>query len=132
MKPPFLDTNILIYAFTDDPRAAKAQECMTKPFILSTQALNEFSNVALRKLGMTVADVRRALSDICLLAEDVLPMDRNLQSLALDIVERHRLSFYDGLMLAAACQAGCDIFLSEDMEHGLTIGRGPQVVNPFV
>lgn len=102
MKPPFLDTNILIYAFTDDPRAAKARECMTKPFILSTEALNEFSNVALGKLGMTVADVRRALSDICLLAEDVLPLDRNLQSLALDIVERHRPSFYDGLMLAAA------------------------------
>lgn len=132
MKPPFLDTNILIYAFTDDPRSAKAQECLEKPFILSTQALNEFSNVALRKLGMTVADVRRALSDICLLAEDVLPLDRDLQSLALDIVERHRLSFYDGLMLAAACQAGCDIFLSEDMQHGLKIDRGPQVVNPFV
>ena len=132
MTPPLLDTNVLIYAFSDDPRSLKAQECLAKPFILSTQALNEFSNVALRKLGMTVAGVRDALSDICLLAEDVLPLDRDTHGLALDIVERYRLSFYDSLMLAAACRAGCDVFLTEDMKHGLTIDFGPQVVNPFV
>ena len=53
-------------------------------------------------------------------------------NIGFDIVERHRLSFYDSLMLAAACRAGCDILLTEDMQHGLTIDRGPQVVNPFV
>ena len=131
MTPPLLDTNVLIYAFTDDPRSLRAQECLAKPFILSTQALNEFSNVALRKLGMTVADVRSAITDICLLAEDVLSLDSDTHGLALDIVERYRLSFYDSLMLAAACRAGCDVFLSEDMRSGLRLEDGPLVVNPF-
>lgn len=131
MKPPLLDTNILIYAFADDPRAVKAQECLAKPFILSTQALNEFSNVALRKLGMTVAEVRSAIRDICLLADEVLSLDPGTHGLTLDIVERYRLSFYDSLMLAAACRAGCDVFLSEDMRVGLRVEGGPLVVNPF-
>lgn len=132
MTPPLVDTNVLIYAFSDDPRSLLAQECLAKPFILSTQALNEFSNVGLRKLGMTVAEVRSAIRDICLLAEEVLSLDPDTHGLALDIVERYRLSFYDSLMLAAACRAGCDILLTEDMQHGLTIDHGPQVVNPFV
>ena len=131
MTPPLLDTNVLIYAFTDDPRSSRAQECLAKPFILSTQALNEFSNVALRKLGMTVAEVRSAITDICLLAEDVLSLDRDTHGLALEIVERYRLSFYDSLMLAAACRAGCEVFLSEDMRSGLRPEDGPLVVNPF-
>ncbi|SSC64299.1 PIN domain-containing protein [Ciceribacter selenitireducens] len=132
MTPPLVDTNVLIYAFIDDPRSLLAQECLAKPFILSTQALNEFSNVALRKLGMTAAEVRSAIRDICLLAEEVLSLDPDTHGLALDLVERYRLSFYDSLMLAAACRAGCDILLTEDMQHGLTIDHGPQVVNPFV
>lgn len=131
MTPPLVDTNVLIYAFSDDPRSLLAQECLAKPFILSTQALNEFSNVALRKLGMTVAEVRSAIRDICLLAEEVLSLDPDTHGRALDIVERHRLSFYDSLMLAAACRAGCDVFLSEDMRAGLRVEGGPLVVNPF-
>ena len=88
--------------------------------------------MALRKLGTTVAGARGALSDICVLAEDVLPLDHDTHVLAWDIVERYRLSFYDSLMLAAACRAGCDILLTEDMQPGLTIDSGPQVVNPFI
>lgn len=131
MTPPLLDTNVLIYAFTDDPRSSKAQEVLAKPFILSTQALNEFSNVALRKLGMTAADVRSALTDLCFLSEDVLPLDRDTHGIALDIVERYHLSFYDSLMLAAGCRAGCEVFLTEDMQSGLQLEGGPLVVNPF-
>ncbi len=132
MKSPLLDTNVLVYAFSDDPKAGCAQECLARPFTLSVQALNEFSNVALRKLGMTVSDVRGAIADICLLAEDILPIDCETHALALDIAERYRLSFSDSLMLSAACLAGCPSCLSEDMQHGLMIERGTTVVNPFI
>lgn len=77
---------------------------------------------------MTAADVRSALTDLCLLAEDVIPLDRDTHGIALDIVERYHLSFYDSLMLAA----GCEVLLTEDMQPGLTIDSGPQVVNPFI
>jgi predicted nucleic acid-binding protein len=55
---PLLDTNILVYAFTDDPRSARAQALLSEPFILSVQALNEFANVARRKLCMDWAEIQ--------------------------------------------------------------------------
>ena len=49
----FLDSNILVYAFTTDPRAAAAQVLLERGGIVSVQGLNEFTNVARRKLDMT-------------------------------------------------------------------------------
>ena len=45
----FLDTNILIYAFSPDPRSAAAEKLLTGRRLTSVQALNEFANVAGRK-----------------------------------------------------------------------------------
>ena len=76
MTAPLLDTNILVYAFTNDRRAAKAQELLAVPFILSVQALNEFANVAPRKLSMSGAEVRGAIEDLSGLAVAIQPIDR--------------------------------------------------------
>ena len=100
--------------------------------MLSTQALNEFTNVALRKLGMAPPEVRIAIADICLLDGDIFPLYRRTHEMALDIAERYHLSFYDSLMLSAACLAGCPSCLSEDMQHGLLIEGGTTVANPFI
>jgi predicted nucleic acid-binding protein len=50
--------------------------------------------------------------------------------LAVDLTERYRLSFYDGVIVAAAVLAKCDILLSEDMQDGRQI-EGLVVRNPF-
>jgi predicted nucleic acid-binding protein len=60
----FLDSNILVYAFTTDPRAVRAQALLEGGCIIGVQGLNEFTNVAKRKLRMTWAEVRDALSAI--------------------------------------------------------------------
>ena len=60
MAGEFLDTNVLIYAFTDDPRNQKAQELLGKGCVIGVQVLNEFTNVARRKLGMTWEELREA------------------------------------------------------------------------
>ncbi|WP_222857244.1 PIN domain-containing protein [Rhizobium herbae] len=73
---PLLDTNVLIYAFTDDPRAARAWQLLSEPFILSVQALNEFANVARRKLGMNWTEIQGAIGDISTLATAIMPLDR--------------------------------------------------------
>jgi predicted nucleic acid-binding protein len=46
----FLDSNVLVYAFTTDPRAARAQGLLARGCTISVQGLNEFTNVARRKL----------------------------------------------------------------------------------
>ncbi|MBW9063934.1 PIN domain-containing protein [Rhizobium herbae] len=76
MNVPLLDTNVLIYAFTDDPRAARAWQLLSEPFILSVQALNEFANVARRKLGMNWTEIQGAIGDISTLATAIMPLDR--------------------------------------------------------
>ena len=131
MMAPLLDTNILVYAFTNDDRAAKAQELLSEPFILSVQALNEFANVASRKLGMSWTEVRTAVEDIGGLAISVQPIDRECNLRALDLAGRFNIAFYDALMIAAALVAGSKQVFSEDMQHGLVIDGRTTILNPF-
>lgn len=131
MTAPLLDTNILVYAFTNDRRAAKAQELLAEPFILSVQALNEFANVAPRKLSMSGAEVRSAIEDLSGLAVAIQPIDRECNLQALDLVERFNFSFYDALMIAAALLAGSKQVFSEDMQDGLVIEGRMTILNPF-
>ena len=51
MSGDFLDSNVLVYAFTDDPRAAAAQALLERGCAIGVQGLNEFANIARRKLG---------------------------------------------------------------------------------
>ena len=45
----FLDSNVLVYAFTTDPRAARAQGLLARGCTISVQGLNEFTNVGVRR-----------------------------------------------------------------------------------
>ncbi len=129
--PPLLDTNVLIYAFSDDRRGERARQLLTEPFVVSVQALNEFANVVRRKRGYSWAETRGALSDVVTMAQGVLALDHKAHLRGLDIAERFGLSTYDALMLAVADLAGCTICLSEDMQDGLLIDGNLAVRNPF-
>ena len=48
------------------------------------------------------------------------------------MAERFRLSVYDGLIVAAALETGCDVLYSEDMHHGLVVDRRLRIENPFL
>ena len=49
--PPFLDTNVLLYAsLQPDPRSEAARALLARRGTISVQVLNEFANVASRKL----------------------------------------------------------------------------------
>ena len=126
----FLDTNVLVYAFTADPRAAAAQALLGRGCVISVQALNEFTNVARRKLGMSWREVREALDAIRTLCRTILPVDLEIHAHALRIAERHGYAIFDALMVAAALRAGCTVLYSEDMQHGMTLG-GLRIVDPF-
>jgi predicted nucleic acid-binding protein len=131
MPGEFLDTNILIYAFTTDQRAAVAQALLGRGCLTSVQALNEFTNVARRKLGMTWAELRDALAAIRTVCRAVLPVDVETHADALGIAERHGCTIFDALMIAAALRADCAVLYSEDMQDGMVIGARLRIVNPF-
>ncbi len=131
MPAEFLDSNVLIYAFTNDPRAARAQELLAGDCITSVQGLNEFANIGRRKLGMDWIELKLALASLRAVLRDVVPVDLPAHDTALAIAERHRLGIYDSLMIATALAAGSDTLWSEDMQDGMVIDSRLRIANPF-
>lgn len=129
--PEFLDSNILVYAFTADPKGGKAQVLLQRGCAISIQGLNEFTNVARRKLGMTWVEVRGALAAIRTLCPAILPINIETHSDAIRISERYGYALYDALMIASALQAGSEVLWSEDMQDGIVIDGRLQIANPF-
>jgi predicted nucleic acid-binding protein len=127
----FLDTNVLVYAFTTDRRAALAQALLERGCLVSVQGLAEFTNVARRRLGMSWPELRAALAAIRSLCPAVLPLDLETHDEALRIAERHGHSIFDALMIAAALRAGCGTLWSEDMQDGMVIDRRLRIADPF-
>lgn len=127
----FLDTNILIYAFADDPRAARAEALLGAGFITGVQALNEFANVARRKLGFDWDEVGEALRSVRTLCHTVVPLDLEVHDDGLRISRRYGLAVFDAMMVAAALRSGCDTLWSEDMHDGLMIDGRLRMANPF-
>ncbi|CUX33574.1 PIN domain-containing protein [Agrobacterium genomosp. 13] len=128
---PFLDTNIFIYAFLDDERSSKAQEIVSKPYVTSVQAFNEFASVVRRKWPQKWVEIRRSLDGLRRMAVTVVELDVQLNASAIDLVDKYNFAFYDALMVAAALEAESSVFLSEDMHDGLTVEGRMKIVNPF-
>jgi predicted nucleic acid-binding protein len=129
--PAFVDSNVLIYAFTTDERAGKALELLHARPVISVQGLNEFANVARRKLGMDWREVRDAVSALRTFCPTIMPLDSATHDEALRIAERYGYSIFDALVVASALQANSETLWSEDMQHGIVIDGRLQIANPF-
>jgi predicted nucleic acid-binding protein len=98
---------------------------------LSTQILQEFYNIATRKLTepMTRAEAREIVELYS--AWPTVVIDPALILTASRVEEDHQLSFWDALVVEAARVAGVDHLLTEDMQNGRLI-EGVRIENPFV
>src|SRR5215217_6295127 len=101
MAGDFLDSNVLVYAYTDDPRAAAARALLARGCTISVQGLNEFVNVARRKLGNSWNEIREALAVIRDLCPTVMPVGLDTHEAALRLAERHGFAVFDALMVAS-------------------------------
>jgi predicted nucleic acid-binding protein len=134
---PFLDTNILVYAaLQPDSRSDTARAVLARRGVVSVQVLNEFANVAHRKLRRPWPEIAQALAAIRVLCPAPRPLTLATHTEALAIAERTGYAFYDALIIAAALEAGCATLLSEDLHDGQTIeGHGIPgrltIRNPF-
>lgn len=126
-----LDTNVLIYAFSTDPRSETAEQLLSKGCSISAQALNEFASVARRKLAMSWEEIAEATTIIRQLCPRVLPLDADANAQAIALAARDGLAFYDALMVATALRANCTTLWSEDMQHGRLFDGRLRIRNPF-
>ena len=134
----FVDTNVLLYS---EDRADETKHQAARAWLrvlwssrrgrLSSQVLHEFYVNATRKLrpalpaGDARAEVRRYQR------WQPWSVDQATVETAWAVESRFGLSYWDALMVAAAVQQGCELLLTEDLQHGQHID-GVRIVNPFM
>jgi predicted nucleic acid-binding protein len=127
----FLDTNILVYAFSPkDPKKAVAEALVVRGCMVGIQTLNEFVNVATNKAKEPWPAVLGWLRIIEKLCPPPVPLTLSVHHRGLAIARTYGYHLYDSMMLAAALEASCSVFYSEDMRDGHSI-EGLSIRNPF-
>ena len=128
---PFVDTNVLLYLLSDDAaKADRAEALLAGRIVISVQVLNEFANVARRKMGLDWSEVEQALLDIRRFAE-VHPLTLDTHERGIALARRYQLSVYDAMIAAAALEAGCETLTSEDFSAGQRLEGRLTIRNPF-
>jgi len=133
MSADFIDTNVLVYAHDGGAghKHTKAVELLARLFeegngALSTQVLSEFYSVATRKLAMKSEEAEAVIAD---LAGWTIHRPGHADLLrAAQLHRRHKLAWWDALILNSAIELGCSVLWSEDLA-----GRYGSVTvqNPF-
>lgn len=130
-----LDTNVLVYAdAADEPLKQQQAIALISSLraagtaVLSTQVLQEYVNVAVRKLQLPHELIRERIGFYRRF--EMVAATADLITGALDLHILRGLSLYDALIVQAAVVSGCQRVLSEDMQHGATLS-GVRIENPF-
>ena len=132
----FFDTNILVYSADEsDKRKQKIATALIKGAInsgngvISTQCLQEFFNVAQKKLSIS-KKAAKELVEYFANNISVVEISVPLILSAVDISIKSQFSFWDSLILSAADDTGCATVYSEDLNDQQIIG-GARIQNPF-
>lgn len=131
----FFDSNVLVYL--DDATAPTKQQVAYDLFaehrragsaVVSIQVLQEYFVTVTRKLHVDVLTARRAV-ELFARANVMVPDGDDILG-AIDLHRLHNFSFWDALIIRSAKQAGCNVLLTEDLQHGQEI-EDLEIVNPF-
>jgi len=130
----FIDSNIIIYAYSVDEAEKQAivKDLLNAHDVIciSTQTINEFVNVTVRK-KMLDSDTVSAVVDELFSTLSVTAIDQRVIQNAITLAKNYRYSYFDSLMLASALKSGCSILYSEDMHHKHVIDGKLKIINPF-
>lgn len=131
-----LDTNFLAYAegLDGSARRDRAWEILERlsdlELAIPVQVLGELYNVLSRKARLDPDDAR---AHLMVWRDSAALIDTTAETAlsAMELAARHKLQFWDSIIIAASSHAGCRLLLSEDMQNGFT-WSGLTVVNPFL
>jgi predicted nucleic acid-binding protein len=129
----FFDTNVLLCMYGGDrAKQARSQELFREYsqsglMLLSTQVVQEFYAAGSRKLGMPRSELREATA--ALLDLPLIVVGPSHITAAIHNEERYKVSFWDGLILAAAQSGGAEFLYTEDLNsgqhYGTVLARNP-------
>jgi len=133
----FVDTNVLMYAHDrsagakhDRAKALVEDLWRSRSGVVSTQVLQELCVNLQRKTARPLdpREIRHIVSDY--LTWHVVENGGEAILGALELQERHRVSFWDALIVHAALTAGASTLYTEDLSDGQRYGE-VRVRNPF-
>jgi predicted nucleic acid-binding protein len=127
-----LDSNILIYIHSleyEDKRYIARRFFDENP-VVSSQVVSEYINVIKRNLKISKLELIQ-LCSLWLEKCTVQPIILSTIKLAQNLIVKYDFQVFDGIIVAAALEADCDIIYSEDMHDGLIIENKLKIVNPF-
>jgi predicted nucleic acid-binding protein len=127
-----LDSNIIIYnhCLTNKSKMHIAIDFFNENPVVSSQVISEYLNVMRKKFRMD----KNELIQLCSLWLDkctVQPVVLSTIKLAQNLVVRYDFQIFDGIIIAAALEANCDILYSEDMQDGQIVEKTLKIINPF-
>ena len=127
-----LDSNILIYnhSLTCEKKMLIASDFFNENPVISSQVISEYLNVMRKKFKMQKLELMQ-LCSLWLEKCTVQPVILSTVKLAQDLVGKYDFQMFDGIIVAAALEADCDILYSEDMQNGQIIENTLKIVNPF-
>ena len=131
----FLDTNILIYMYSNDEpeKQAAASELVSdedSEYVISTQVIGEFINILSRKLGYDIPVIKVAIDDFRD-NFDVVLIGADCIDNALSIMGKYGFSYWNSMIISSALKAECSVLYSEDLQHNQLIEENLRIVNPF-
>jgi len=127
-----LDSNILIYNHSLDNESKRliARDFFKENPVISSQVISEYINVMKRNFKMQ----KQELLNLCSLWLEkcsIQPVVLSTIKLAQNLINRYDFQIFDGIIIAAALEANCNILYSEDMQNGQIIENTLRIVNPF-
>lgn len=132
----FVDTNVLLYALSDDPaesaKAARANQILdSRQVAMSVQVLQEFFVQATRQSRQDRLEPEVAACFVeSFLRFPVQETTVAIVKAAIETRQRFQISYWDAAILESARALGCEVVLSEDLNDGQDYG-GVRVENPF-
>ena len=129
----FVDTNVLIYLYSDIDHIKQKQafwalsqyDCQ-----ISTQVINEFNSVCIRKWKAPEENLLHAIKRICSYCDVVYVYEDTIEK-ALGIHEKYGYAYYDSLIIASALEHDSQYLFTEDMADGQVIEGRLTIKNIF-
>lgn len=128
-----LDTNVLVYTHgqAGETKREISEELLIDSPVISAQVVSEYLNVMKRLTPMK----KCALVEMCAEVMEycqIQPVTMSTIYRARDLIGRYDFQVFDGIIVASALEAGCDVLYSADMQNGLIVNGTLKIVDPFV
>ena len=111
----FLDSNILAYAFYENPYMAKCQNAINEGGITDAFALTEAFFIIEKETGRRDVAIK-SIKGLLKSQISITEVNASIVFEALKIASQTKLSIFDAIHYAAALSNGCSIILSYDKD----------------